>query len=276
MSNGNSGETGPSIQLIDTVFPGDTNHHGTLFGGAALAHMDKIAFLAATRHGRAPFVTASSQKIDFAAPARIGDIIVATAQVVRVGHRSLDVAVELMAEGILSAERRLCTQGRFTLVATKGPDATLPLPPIMTTAAPDDGKLRMVDMVFPPQTNHYGTLYGGDALKMMGKAAFIAATRYSRAVIVMAASDRIDFRSPIRTGEMIELVSEVGRTGRSSIDIGVELWAEDVLSGARRHAATAGFTMVSVDEKGRAKPFGDIGSGLTATIGGYRPDQDVR
>ena len=45
------------VRLIDMVFPGDTNHHGTLFGGVALAHMDKVAFLAASRHGRAPFVT---------------------------------------------------------------------------------------------------------------------------------------------------------------------------------------------------------------------------
>lgn len=42
------------IQLIDMVFPGDANHHGTLFGGVALAHMDKVAFLAASRHGLTP------------------------------------------------------------------------------------------------------------------------------------------------------------------------------------------------------------------------------
>lgn len=41
------------VRLIDMVFPGDTNHHGTLFGGVALAHMDKVAFIAASRHGRA-------------------------------------------------------------------------------------------------------------------------------------------------------------------------------------------------------------------------------
>lgn len=255
MSHGNSSATDVPIQLIDTVFPGDTNHHGTLFGGAALAHMDKIAFLAATRHGRAPFVTAASEKIDFAAPARVGNLVVATARIVRVGRSSLDVTVELVAEEATSTERRLCTQGQFTLVAVKGPETRLPLPPIREGMAQPDGKLRMVDMVFPPQTNHYGTLYGGDALRMMGKAAFIAATRHSRAVIVMAASDRVDFRSPIRTGEMIELVSEVVRTGRSSIDIRVELWAENLLSGERRHAATAAFTMVSVDETGRATPL---------------------
>ncbi len=53
-----------TVQLIDMIFPCDANHHGTLFGGVALAHMDKVAFLAASRHGRAPFVTAASEKID--------------------------------------------------------------------------------------------------------------------------------------------------------------------------------------------------------------------
>ena len=81
------------IQLIDMVFPGDANHHGTLFGGVALAHMDKVAFLAASRHGRAAFVTASSEKIDFAAPARIGDMV--EVEIVAAGPVSLS-AVERM------------------------------------------------------------------------------------------------------------------------------------------------------------------------------------
>lgn len=245
-----------AVQLIDMVFPGDTNHHGTLFGGVALAHMDKVAFLAATRHGRVPFVTACSDRIDFEAPAMAGEMIEATGRVVRVGTTSLDVEVELIAEALVSGERRRCTRGRFTLVAVKGPDTPLPLPPLTEVMISEpDGKLRMVDMVLPPQTNHYGTLYGGDALKMMGKAAFITATRHARSVIVMAASDRIDFTSPIREGEMTELVSQVRMTGRSSVRVGVELWAEHLLTGERRHAATAEFTMVAVDHAGRPTPL---------------------
>ena len=72
---------GGPVRLIDMVFPGDTNHHGTLFGGVALAHMDKVAFLAASRHGRAPFVTAASQRIDFAAPARAGEMVEASGRI---------------------------------------------------------------------------------------------------------------------------------------------------------------------------------------------------
>ncbi|MBW4330202.1 acyl-CoA thioesterase [Stakelama sp. CBK3Z-3] len=245
------------VRLIDMIFPGDANHHGTLFGGVALAHMDKVAFLAASRHGRAPFVTASSEKIDFAAPARIGEMVEATGRVTRVGRSSLDVTVELIAEVPTSGERRLCTRGLFTLVAVKGPETELPLPPLGTRAAVEtDAALRFVDMVFPQQTSHYGTLYGGDALKMMGKAAFLAATRHARASIVMAACDRIDFKSQIGEGEMVELVARVKMTGRSSIRIDVELWAEHLIAGERRQAAQSTFTMLAVDEKGKPMPIG--------------------
>ena len=244
----------PAVQLIDIVFPGDTNHHGTLFGGVALAHMDKVAFLAASRHGRAPFVTASSQKIDFAAPAQEGDLVEVTGHLVRVGTSSLDVEVELIAEAPVSGERRLCTRGRFTLVARKGPTTKLPLP-AMFECAPikQSSVLRLAEMVFPGQTNHYGTLYGGDALRMMGKAAFIAATRHTREVLVMASSDRIDFVAPIREGDMVELVAEVKMTGRSSVRVAVEIWSEDLLSGTRVHAATAAFTFVAANEMGTSK-----------------------
>jgi acyl-CoA hydrolase len=247
------------IRLIDMVFPGDANHHGTLFGGIALAHMDKVAFLAASRHARAPIVTASSEKIDFAAPAKVGEMIEASAQIVRVGRSSLEVGVELSAQNPTQGEPRLCTSGRFIMVAVKGPGTHLPLRPVAGGKSPaaETGVLQMVDMVFPPQTNHYGTLYGGDALKMMGKAAFIAATKHTRAVMVMAASDRIDFVSPIHEGEMVELNAKVQMVGRSSVRISVGLWAEHLLTGERRHAATALFTMVAVDQNGRPKPLSE-------------------
>lgn len=251
------GVTTGLVRLVDMILPGDTNHHGTLFGGVALAHMDKVAFLAAARHGRAPFVTAASERIDFVAPALKGELIEATGRIVRVGNSALDVEVTLVAEALLSGERRLCTRGHFTLVAVKGPDTRLPLPPLPEEAPqPPDGELRMADIVFPPQTNHYGTLFGGDALRMLGKAAFIAATRHARAVMVMAASDRVDFRSPVREGEMTEMIARVTMAGRSSVRVNVELWAEALLTGERRRAATAHFVMVAVDRDGRPRAIG--------------------
>lgn len=244
-----------TIRLIDMVFPGDANHHGTLFGGVGLAHLDKVAFLAASRHARRAVVTAGCERIDFAAPARIGEMVEATGRVVRAGRSSLGVVVELHAEALLTGDRRLCTRGVFNMVALREADDDLPLAPVDATEDADDGWLTTAEMVFPGTTNHYGTLFGGDALKLMGKAAFVTATRHARQVMVMAATNRIDFKAPIDGGDMVELVSRVKMTGRSSLSVEVQLWAERLLTGQRRQSATAEFVMVAVDHTGRPKPF---------------------
>ena len=124
-----SGETPAPQTLVDIVFPGDTNHHGTLFGGAALALMDRIAFIVATRHGRVPFVTASCDRIDFRAPACIGQIVSFSGRPVRVGRRSMVVDVEMVAEDLATGGRDLCSRGQFTMVGMpqdKGADWHLP------------------------------------------------------------------------------------------------------------------------------------------------------
>jgi acyl-CoA hydrolase len=165
------------------------------------------------------------------------------------------VEVELHAEALLTGERRLCTRGLFNMVALREAGDDAPLAAVAEEAADDDGWLRTVEMVFPGTTNHYGTLFGGDALKLMGKAAFVTATRHARAVVVMAATNRIDFKAPIDGGDMIELVSRVKMVGRSSLAVEVQLWAEGLLSGARRHSATAEFIMVAVDRTGSPTPM---------------------
>ena len=239
--------SGPVTRLIDIVFPTDVNHHGTLFGGVALSHMDKVAFIAASRHGRAAFVTAACERIDFAAPARQGEMVEAEGRVTRVGRRSLSVEVSLFAEALLTGERRLCAQGSFHMVALRdGESPSRDLPPL--AQASPEAELRMVEMVFPDRTNHYGTLFGGEALAMMGKAAFVAATRHSRRVVVMAASQKVDFVAPVAGGDLVELVPRVTRAGNRSMTVEVEFWAEGLLSGALRRAAVGEFVMVAVKD----------------------------
>ncbi|CAH1659564.1 acyl-CoA thioesterase [Chelatococcus asaccharovorans] len=244
---------GPVTRLVDIVFPGDTNHHGTLFGGVGLSHMDKVAFIAASRHGRVDFVTASCERIDFAAPARLGEIVELTGRLVRVGRRSVSAAVELHAEALLTGERRLCTRGVFNMVAV-GVEAGATLPPLQPDGG-DDGVFRMVEMVFPQQLSHYGTLYGGNALAAMGKAAFITATRHARKPIVMAATREVNFTHAIGQGEVMELVPRVEATGRSSMTIAIDLWSEDLLAGTRRLCGQGSFVMVAVDENQRPVPI---------------------
>ncbi|WP_429125791.1 acyl-CoA thioesterase [Ensifer sp. 4252] len=252
-----SGETPAPATLIDIVFPGDTNHHGTLFGGAGLALMDRIAFIVATRHGRVPFVTASCDRVDFRAPARIGHIVSFTGRPTRVGRRSIVVEVDMSAEDLTAGTRDLCTRGQFTMVAMpEGKDIgwTLPLLGSVMIGPTKDDAVRMVDIVFPDQANGFGAMFGGDALAQMTKAAFVAATRASRKTMVLASCQRIDFKHRIKVGSVIELVAQIVRTGRSSTTVEVELWSVDLLAAERRLTARGAFIMVAVDRDNRPVP----------------------
>jgi acyl-CoA hydrolase len=113
---------------------------------------------------------------------------------------------------------------------------------------------RTVEIVFPDHSNHLGTLFGGQALAWMDKAAFIAASRHARCTVVTARSERIDFRAAVSTGALVELVARVVATGRTSMEVEVEMHCEDLHSG-RSHLATRGrFTMVALDGAGRPTP----------------------
>ena len=113
---------------------------------------------------------------------------------------------------------------------------------------------RFVEVVFPEQANHYGTLFGGNALSLMGKAAFVAATRRARCAVVMATSDKVQFHEPVRVGELVELTAHVERVGRSSMTVAVEVVAETLTTGTRRVAMQGSFEMVAVDATGKPTP----------------------
>lgn len=104
----------------------------------------------------------------------------------------------------------------------------------------------MADLILPTQTNYYRTLFGGDAMSFMDKAAAIAALRFCRLPIVTASSERIDFREPIYEGELIEGFGRVIYVGRSSLVSRVHVYGEDPLKGNRRLCTTGYFSMVAI------------------------------
>lgn len=114
----------------------------------------------------------------------------------------------------------------------------------MTTA-------RLLEIVFPDHINHLGTLFGGQALAWMDKAAFIAASRHARRTVVTARSEQIDFRAAVPAGALVELVAHVAATGRTSMQVDVDLIAEDLLSGATTLSTRGRFTMVALDARGQ-------------------------
>lgn len=104
-------------RVCSTVFPFLTNHHDTLFGGKAMAIMDEVSFMAATRFCRKRLVTVSTDRIDFAKAIPSGSIIEAVARVESIGTTSIKVKVEIYLEHMYQEGRELAIEGRFTFVA---------------------------------------------------------------------------------------------------------------------------------------------------------------
>lgn len=125
------------------------------------------------------------------------------------------------------------------------------------TNQPPPEETRFLEMVFPEQSNHYGTLFGGTALSLMGKAAFVAASRRVRRAVVMASSEKVDFHMPVKVGQVVELHAQVVRVGRTSMTVVVEMVAETLLSGQRQLAMRGSFEMVAVDATGRPANLAD-------------------
>lgn len=103
--------------VYKAVFPGDTNHHNTMFGGTVMSYMDEVAFLTATRFSRKPIVTVSSDKINFQHPIPHGTIIKVVGTITRVGRTSLDVLIEVFVESMYRDGLERAINGTFTLVA---------------------------------------------------------------------------------------------------------------------------------------------------------------
>ena len=110
---------------------------------------------------------------------------------------------------------------------------------------------RVFKTVFPNNTDHYDTLFGGTALSMMDEVAFIAATRFTRLRCVTVSSDRIDFTHPIAAGTIIELVGTVVEIGNTSMKVRVDIFVEQMYEQGREKAVSGLFTFVALDENNK-------------------------
>jgi acyl-CoA hydrolase len=135
----------------------------------------------------------------------------------------------------------------------------------MTDAGrPRHEEVRLAELVMPNHTNHHGTLFGGHALGLMDHAGWVAATRCARRTMVTVASDRVEFKVPVRAGQLVELVANVAEVGRTSVRVAVDMYAENVATGERTLATSGSFVFVAIGEDGRPVPIhgGDTPAGV--------------
>lgn len=103
----------------------------------------------------------------------------------------------------------------------------------------------------PGDANNMGHVFGGVIMAMMDKTAAISAYRHCRAPVVTASVDRVDFREPIHLGDLVVMKASVNYVGKTSMEVGVRVEAEELLTGRRRHTNSCYLTFVAVDRNGR-------------------------
>jgi acyl-CoA hydrolase len=114
------------------------------------------------------------------------------------------------------------------------------------------------ELMMPHHANNLGHVFGGVMLSMMDRTAAVAAFRHCRTNVVTASIDRVDFREPIHVGDLVVMKSSVNFVGRTSMEVGVRVEAEELLSGRRRHTNSCYLTFVAVDRNGRPIDVPDV------------------
>jgi acyl-CoA hydrolase len=106
------------------------------------------------------------------------------------------------------------------------------------------------EMALPNDTNAHGTLLGGKVMHLVDLAGAMAAMRHARCTVVTASIDSMTFLLPIRVGQMVILRSSVNRVFHTSMEVGVKVFVEDLITGEVRHTSSAYLTFVAIDNAG--------------------------
>ena len=125
----------------------------------------------------------------------------------------------------------------------------------METKRAQDSIVIMSQLMNPQDANIAGNVHGGVIMRLIDNAGGVAAFRHARANVVTASIDRLDFHNPVFIGDFVTLKACVNFVGKTSLEVGVRVEAENLQTGVKRHTASAYLTFVALDTNGRPLPL---------------------
>lgn len=128
----------------------------------------------------------------------------------------------------------------------------------MDIKTPSESKTVTTDLVLPSETNPIGNMFGGELLARMDRAASIAARRHSRNIVATVSVNHVAFNKMIPLGSVVTIEAKVSRAFTSSMEVFMDVWVEDRISGIRSKANEGIYTFVAVDEMGKPVPVPTI------------------
>jgi acyl-CoA hydrolase len=277
-------------ELVHLVLPEHANIQGNLFGGRMMYWITAAGTLPALRLARRAVVLGSMEDLDFLAPVRVGDMVFLRSQIEHVGRSSMEVGVEVEAENPRTGERRRATSAHLSMVAVDDEGRPQPVGATITPSGPEelvlaaaaivrkearDARLagrrepaaempaskqslrhaiEVSRIVFPEDAVAGNKMFAGTLLLAVDEVASILAVRYARGYVVTASIDALDFHAPILVGNIVTYLAAINHVGRTSIEVGVRVVAENPREATLRHTCTAFLTAVHIGPDGRPAP----------------------
>ncbi len=277
------------VEMIQLVLPEHANILGGLYGGRLMYWLTSASSMAASRVARGPVVLGSMDDIDFINPIKIGEIAILDAQVEYVGRSSMEVGIVVHSENPHTGERKITTSSHMAYVAIDSEGRPREVP---VKIEPDEDETEIfeaalkrreqrlkrlknkaplkaeelfnvetqykvsVSKIVMPEDATFGRLmFAGKLMLDLDQVSAILALRYAKGAVVTASLDAMDFYSPLRVGEIVTMNAYLNYVGRSSMEIGVNIFGENPAKGEVRHTSTAFLTFVHIDENFRPAPL---------------------
>ena len=117
-----------------------------------------------------------------------------------------------------------------------------------------DSITELLRMILPEDTNIFGNLYGGRLVEWIDNVASIVAIKHARKKSVTGSIDSLFFLSPVKLGDIVELRGRINFVTRSTMEIEVNVFSEEGITGLRKFTTTAFLTYVAIDDQGKASP----------------------
>ena len=121
-----------------------------------------------------------------------------------------------------------------------------------------ESRSEYAELALPNDTNSLGTLLGGKVMHLVDLAGALAAMRHARCTVVTASIDYMTFLHPVRVGQLVISRSSVNRVFRTSMEVGVKVFVEDLLTGEVSHTSSAYLTFVAIDGRGGSVPLPQV------------------
>lgn len=275
-----------SNQMIQFVFPEHVNNYGTLHGGRLMNWIMVLGSITSSRIAKGLIVLGTADSIDFLNPVRTGEVVLLSSWVEYIGTSSIEIGVKVQSENTATGEIKLTTFSHLAYVAIdekgnpkKVENQIIPAgeheqrvyddakkrkkerlerlqnskETIKDVKNPDKyaWQIETIRVVLPEDAFYGNYLSVGKLMMDIDETGAILARKFTRGVVVTGSVDDVHFYEPIKVSEVITLNARINYIGRSSMDIEVNVFTENLSTAVKKHSCTAYMNFVHINKQGK-------------------------